>query len=473
MASGATAMLGAMPVKGGVAASDADIAVRLLHRYHPGLLRYQTDGEWQRSVAGFRHRFGTATSLDKQFLALARLLGRVRCSHTHINPTNQSETMVAAHLGAARLLPFNFTWHGSRMIVTDDPHGLGLEAGQEISTVNRVPVRGLQRALLGYTRADGALDDKRRALLTVGEARQFETFDWLTAPMRLWGERVLIGLGGKMRVPEERIFDTITLERRRALAPPPLPRDAATAWWTMEKRGGIAVLRMPSWAVFNTDWEWQGWLDAQLDAMAGDGTRGLVIDLRGNEGGYFDCGRALIERIAGAPVPLPAEERLTRLGTVADEDRPYLTTWDDSLYTVGAAFPDAGGGMRRVPIEGERVIRPRGARFAGAVALLVGADNSSATGIFAQLVKENRLGLLVGQETGRNQRGGNGDAFFFARLPASDLSFDIPLVASHVVGFQPNAGTLPDVPVPLAATLRSDGVDVMLEAALRSLGVRG
>ncbi len=478
MATGAAAALGTAPLaraaQGQAQQSEGAIAVRLLERYHPGLLRYQSVRDWQQRASGFAASFDRETRPAARFVKLARLLGAIRCSHTHINPFNQSDEMVARHYATgSRLLPFDFEWRGGRMFVTGDPHGVGLEGGREVSTVDGGGVLAIQAAMLPMTRADGGLDNKRRALLSVGKARRFETFDWLAAPLMNVRETVVLGLGRRGQRQELRRVPTITLAGRRAVAPPPLPRDADMPWWTMETRGDIAVLTMPSWAVFNTRWDWKGWLDTAMDGIARDGTRALVIDLRGNEGGYFDCGRALLERLAAAPVPLPAEQRLSRLGTVAEEDRPYLTTWDDSLYTIGAAFRAAGNGFREVPREGDRTIRPRGQRFAGPVAVLVGADNSSATGIFAEIVKAHRLGLLVGQETGRNRRGGNGDAFFFARLPRADLGFDIPLVASHRRGFHADRGTLPDVPVPLAATLRTDGVDVTLEAALRSLGARG
>ncbi|MCJ7421118.1 S41 family peptidase [Sphingomicrobium astaxanthinifaciens] len=463
------------PARGAArAASEGVVAVRLLERYHPGLLRYQAAGAWAREAAAFRARFDRASGPGARFLALARLLGAIRCGHTHVNPHNQSAAMIERHFAqGARLLPFDFEWRGGRMLVTADPHGVGLAPGQEVATIEGAGVAAIQSALLPLTRADGDLDHRRRALLGVGRARRFETFDWLAAPLARYGPSVRLGLGGRGHRLVHRRVPTITLAERRAAAPPALARDADQPWWRLERRDGVAILTMPSWATFNTRWDWRGWLEAALDEITTDATRGLVVDLRGNEGGYFDCGRALLERLVAAPTPMPAGDRLTRLGAVAEEDRPYLSSWDDSLYDIGRDFPRVGGGLRRVPeAPGERVIRPRGRRFTGPVAVVVGPDNASATGIFAEVVKAAGLGLLVGQETGLNRRGSNGDAFFIARLPGADLAFDIPLVAWHRAGFHPDRGTLPDVPVPPGAIRHGEGLDVMLEAALASLGQR-
>ena len=472
----ATGLAGLAPrgIAGRTAPSDGDIAVRLLERYHPGLLRYQSASEWRQRADLFARTYDGHRYPPAQFVELARLLGAIRCSHTHINPANQSDAAIARHFAqGSRLLPFRFQWRGGRMIVTGDPHGTGLPVGQEIAEIDGGPVATILAAMLPMTRADGDLDHKRRALLSLEGSGEMETFDWLAAPLVNWRDTVTLGLGARGGRIERRRVPTITLAERRAAAPPPLPRDEATPWWTLARRGDVALLRMWSWAVFNTAWDWQGWLDARIDDLARDGTRALVIDLRGNEGGLTECGDRLLARLAATAVELPETRQLSRLGVVEDEDRPYLSTWDESIYAIGRDFPDAGNGLRRVPAPEARAIEPVGPRFAGSVAVLVGADNSSATGTFAHAVKANRLGLLVGQETGRNRRGGNGGAFLFATLPASGWSFDIPLIASHVEGHQPDRGTLPDVPVPLAATVRDDGVDVMLEAALRALGRSG
>ena len=77
----------------------------------------------------------------------------------------------------------------------------------------------------------------------------------------------------------------MTLAERRAAVPPidDKPKDAIL--WSLEhKPGGIACLTMPSWSVYTGSWDWRAWLETQLDTIASDGTRALIIDLRGNEG---------------------------------------------------------------------------------------------------------------------------------------------------------------------------------------------
>jgi C-terminal processing protease CtpA/Prc len=106
----------------------------------------------------------------------------------------------------------------------------------------------------------------------------------------------------------------------------------------------------------------------------------------------------------------------------------------------------------------------------GKVVVLTGPQNSSATFQFASTIKANRLARLVGEATGGNQRGINGGAYFFLRLPASGLEADLPLIGYYPRAAKPDAGIEPNVAV--APTL-ADFVarrDTVLTAALHLVG---
>ena len=111
-------------------------------------------------------------------------------------------------------------------------------------------------------------------------------------------------------------------------------------------------------------------------------------------------------------------------------------------------------------------IAPTLSTFTGRLWVLIGATNSSATFEFAQTIRQNRLGTLVGQTTGGNQRGINGSAFFFLRLPKTGIELDLPLIGQFPDGDRPDAGLLPDVlVVPSVGDIKM-GRDIELDAAL-------
>ena len=84
-------------------------------------------------------------------------------------------------------------------------------------------------------------------------------------------------------------------------------------------------------------------------------------------------------------------------------------------------------------------------------------------------MKRHRLGILVGEATGGNQRGINGGAFFFVRLPQSGIEFDVPLIGYFPDGSMPDAGVTPDImAIPTPDDIAA-GRDVALERAVAAL----
>ena len=157
--------------------------------------------------------------------------------------------------------------------------------------------------------------------------------------------------------------------------------------------------------------------------------------------------------------------------TPADLD-PFLDTWDKSFRDWGDDAVDLGDGWYRLKADdGDvAVITPKGPQFTGSVIVLTDAQNSSATFQFAQQIQSRGLGRLYGQPTGGNQRGINGGAFFFLRLPGSGLEADLPLIGRFPPGAPPDAGLTPDVRVDLTAEDIATGRDRVMETALAAPG---
>ena len=116
------------------------------------------------------------------------------------------------------------------------------------------------------------------------------------------------------------------------------------------------------------------------------------------------------------------------------------------------------------------VIKPAGKRFRGKVSVLIGPTNSSATFQFAQNVESHHLGTLIGQPTGGSQRGINGGAFFFLRLPHSGIEMDLPLIGTFPPTPAPDAGVNPDILVKPIASDFATGYDRALAIAIGTIG---
>jgi hypothetical protein len=467
-----------VPEARGIYRGDADLLARAYGALHPGLYRYNTPAEMAARFEQLQSFLAVPRTLAEAYIALARVTAAVRCGHSYPNFYNQSKAVQGTLFEGRNRLPFHFRWVGDRMIVSRSLLPAGqIAPGSEVVSLGDTSAQQVLQALMPLARADGGNDAKRRRILEISGIDRYEAFD-LYLPMLLPqlfadGPVALVvaapdGTRQRLTVP------LMTAAERRALAPSPVdqPRDAVL--WTLEHLpGAIARLTMPSWSVYNGTWDWQRWLETALDEIASDGTRHLLVDLRGNEGG-LDCGNPILARLVDTDLRISEQGRRVRYRKVPADLDPHVDTWDDSFRDWGeqAVGPQADGFYtltRWSDDTGQRWIRSTGKRFKGRMTVLVDAVNSSATFQFAQTVKDHSLGRLVGQTTGGNRRGTNGGAFLFLRLPASGLEVDIPLVGYFPSTPQPDAGIEPDVAVIDSRADIAIGADRAMDTALRLL----
>ena len=461
-------------------ASDADLLERAYTALHPGLLRYASAAEMTARFGRLHRDLSEAGSLREAYLALAAMTAAVRCGHSYPNFFNQSAAIRTALFEGRDRLPFHLRWLGERMIVTRDlSPAAPLAPGSEILSIEGRPARDILRALLPLVRADGHNDGKRRALLEVNGREPFETFD-IYLPMALPD----LVARGTVRViaadPKGKVVAPYrTADRCRAARPRAVCRRAVERrpLWTLEHRPkGVAVLSMPTWSVYNGGWNWTAWLNSALDDVVSHQSRALIVDLRGNEGG-LDCGDPILARVIGRDLAVAPDAQRVRYRTLPPDLAPHVDTWDDSFRNWGAAAtgPRADGFYDLVRGDAQRsTVRPGPRRFAGRLIVLIDAANSSATFEFARLVRANGLGTLVGETTGGNQRGINGGAFLFLRLPTTGIEVDIPLIGTFPSTPQPDGGISPDIAVPQTQADIANGFDPGLSRAIalsRGVGV--
>lgn len=448
------------------AAGDAAILRTALETLHPGLYRYARPSEMAAAFSRFESEFGATDDLGARYLVLSRLLGRIRCGHTYANFFNQRRAVADALFAGRKRLPFRFRWLGSRMIVVD---GLqtGLSRGTEVLRIDGRSAPEVLAALMPLTRADGSNNAKRRALLSVEGQQRIETFD-VYHPLLFPPEDSRVALS--VRTPQGALrafrLERIDLATRQAamLAPPATGAD--NPGWTLRHEGGAAVMTMPTWALYDSSWDWRAWIAAGFEEMASRRSTALILDLRANEGGN-DIGNDIIARMIDAPLLLSRDERRVRFRQAPEALAPYLDTWDRSFDRLGETAEAIGDGFYRLPpTPGDDAIVAQAPRFRGRLITLVGPQNSSATFQFARLVREHRLGRLIGETTGGNRRGINGGAFYFLRLPDSGLEADIPLIGFYPTTPQPDAGIHPDDRVAATAEDIAAGRDPAMARAL-------
>lgn len=461
---------------------QADLAIlkRAYEEIHPGLYRYNTKAEMAAHWEALAAELNRDLTLQEAYTALSVFLAKIRCGHTYANFFNQPEAIAEELFRKLGRVPFYFRWIDRRMIVIQDfSSEKSLPPGTEVVTLDGVPAAAVLDRLMTVARTDGSNDAKKARYLEVRGDGEYEAFDIyfpLFFPQAAgpregrWTFQVR-----RPGAAEPATVSVAALTYAQRLAPVKAEvaamrgKTSEPVWEFRHLDGRTAYLRMPTWALYNSKWDWKAYLDGVFAELERKKTPHLIVDLRENEGG-LDVGDAILSRLTRQDLKLEPSERRVRYRQVPADLIPYLDTWDRSFDNWGDDAVEPRDGFYRLTRKSEVVdVIPAAERpFAGRTWVLVGAVNSSATFQFAQTAQRHKLATLVGQPTGGNQRGINGGAFYFLRLPNSKIEVDLPLIGYFPLGdLRPDAGLQPDIPVTPSVDDIARGVDTELEAVLR------
>jgi hypothetical protein len=450
------------PIKSAELEMDATVLRRAYEALLPGLYRYSSKAEMDARFETLQKNFSRDMSLRDAYLAFSVFAAQVKCGHTYPNFFNQKREIAAVLFEGRDRVPFYFRWLDRKMIVTKDfTPDHQLPRGTEVLSINGTPVRAVLDRLMTIARADGSNDAKRVAYLEVTGDSKYEAFDVyfpMFFPQKTGAMQLLAQRPGEAK-PKTLEVEALTFEQRIA----PIKQretgrkggnEVVFEWKYLDH--GTAYLRMPTWALYDSKWDWKTWLNAHLDETTEKNSPAFVVDLRGNEGGN-DIGDEILKRLVGSDLRVSAYRRLVRYRQTPAELDPYLDTWDPTFKNWGTAAAELKQPWPTAPPvqyfalakydddAGGNVIRPEGKPFHGKFYVFIDANNSSATFQFAQIVQQNKLGTLIGKPTGGSQRGINGGAFFFLRLPNTQIEMDLPLIGSFPASPQPDAGLTPDI----------------------------
>lgn len=441
-------------------AEDFALFKRALKQLHPGLYRYNSPAQLEKRFNQLEARLKTPTTDGEFFRLLAEFVSRIKCGHTYLNPLNQPKVVRARFLEGRTYLPFYFRLIDGKMIITGNLSSQKLSTGSEITRINGVRTARVVDRLLTVTTADGANTTVTRLKsIELGITREnthqlFDIYFPLFFPMpdRVYSVEAVERSTKKLisfEVPAMTRAERFAETERRYGALPTYDDD-----WRVEiQADNTAYLKVPhslTWRLKKVDY--QKFLANAFAEMRAKKIRILIIDWRGNDGGDEAVGMLVASYLAARPIDCyDRKTRFVKSIKVDDDLFKYLTFYDEDLkqglqkVLPSSQFQLSDNNLFRVLRDPScQPLQAQANNFQGRAFVIADASNVSASFQFLRAVRDNKLATIVGQQSGGNLQGINGDSYALLSLPNSRFEIDIPLYFQAPPKPQPDAPVFPD-----------------------------
>ncbi|RYF74500.1 MAG: peptidase S41, partial [Cytophagaceae bacterium] len=199
-------------------------------------------------------------------------------------------------------------------------------------------------------------------------------------------------------------------------------------------------------------------MDKSMAQIAKKGAKNLVIDLRGNTGGWDSQGIELFTYLMKTDTAVPYYARqhsvtdsteFLQFSDLSEADRKNVK--QELIRENDGTFTLKQGSNTREPMRYSA--KPN--RFKGRVYILMDGRSASTASEFLAVAHANNVGVFVGEESGGAYEGGNGSSFITLELPKSGIQVTTPLVYYRNAVPEPTQkgrGTMPDHTVPIPIT---------------------
>ncbi len=440
---------------------DFHIARQCLEEGHPGLYRHTKKSDLDRIFDN------TEKSLDHpmdfyEFYRLMTLpIAAIKCGHTDLSPSPE----VQREIELLPRLPFDVRALGSRVFIFRDYAQAGALAGREILSINGVPADRILCTMLAAESQDGEIQTSRERVI----AQHFGSNLILLLGLRAPYEMALAGSGTNQ--PAKVHVTGVKHEELVKLSKTLYPQDQGSKPFGDLKfldDGKIAHLTYSFFGV-NVE-EGKTFMKHSFEAIQSQGSKTLILDLRGNLGGENELGVLLFSYLVSTPFKYYDEMIVNRM---SGSYRLAKYAGDGRRYTVpeglAARRPDGKIHILTDPLLGPQ--RPNKPTFTGTIYTLMDGRCFSTTAEFLTAVHAHHRATFIGEESAGGYYGNNSGDVPRITLPNTELGIYVPLVSYYMaVGgdhqHEAARGVIPDFPVQYTIADLLTGTDKEFALAL-------
>ena len=472
--------------------SDLALFRKALEEAHPALYRYRTKREMDREFARAEAELTRPMTLFQFRNVMAPIVAAIKDGHTGF--TNYQGDEISTVLASAKQFPLALKLESTRAFIVLN-QGLDERAtpSMEVLAINGNPLAEILQRILPKLPQDG--DIRTGQLYRLGFASGFHSPG---SPGRTgFSEAYRLYIGNPasfrttLRDPQTQKTVVVELpavtnaEARVNAEKNQVNRGVLTGIRMLQVLGeqrsmryldgeNTAILRIPHFSrsargVAEMGGSFPDFLVKAFAELKSRGTKTLIIDMRGNPGGYDVYPGLLFSYLtskefrSNEPSYMktfqPSFKQYTNLPAIDPLTDPYF----GSAAGIWKADPNGGWLMtEKYPIVGVR--KPSENHFDGTVYVLIDGGSFSAASAFCATTDFYKRAIFIGEETG-GTGGGAGGEDIGPTLPASHLHVGIPIEAEFSVVDKGNRrrGTLPTYAVTQTIDDLAKGRDTVLE----------
>ncbi len=428
--------------------SDFTLLRNALEEAHPALHRFTTKRELDAEFARAEAKLTQPMTVLQFRHLLAPVLSAIKDGHTGFR--NYQGDEISTLIASAKQFPLALAFESTRgFVLLNEGADDRVKPGMEVLAINGRSLAEILRQILPNLTADG--DVQTWKMYQLGIARGLFQIDQLGSPYRTGfseSYRLYIGNPGSfkttLRDPRTRktvVVDLagVTVAEAAVNAETNLVhRDVFNGLGTLRadnlhQRQSIRYLDGEDTALLIPQWNRNspGFFKETFAELKSKGTKNLIIDVRGNTGGFDQIPVLLFSYLTSTEFHAiegnrmntyqPSFKQYTSLGDID----PVTDTYFGSA--VGIWKPDPNGGWlmtEQYPSIG--VQKPSENHFDGPVYVLIDGGGFSATPAFTVLADYYKRATFVGEETGGVGSGGAGSDVG-PTLPESHLHVGFPM----------------------------------------------
>ncbi len=399
------------------AIADLKILKVALEEGYPGLYDYHTKIEIDNLFSSANIELRNSLSKFEFYKKVFVIINNLKDSHISI--LNFQKFIDESRTAKNKYAPsVYFGWIKDTAYVTRTTPTSSDYLNRKIQFIDRIPQDSVRRFLMNYVgNSDGNISSYKELLLLIFGTHRY--FDYFPETSQYRNLELIFENGDTV------LFDGYRVDKNVCIPKKPRWRDfyffPKTKIETKIINNNTAYLALGSFDLFETEKLTISRYFKSIDSLK---INNLIIDIRNNGGGEKDNISFLLNYIQDSTYKLEHFSKVNNYKSFSF--LKYAENIHPDNFTPFKDYYKSNSGY--IKYSNESFEPNKTSNFAGKVYILCSERTKSAAAIFAGFVKRNKLGVVVGRESGSTFHQLNAEKFVNLILPNSKIKIRFPLV---------------------------------------------